>query len=91
MGGVFFGTQNSECQILITFSFWLGVFMGTQNSKCQVLTKFHFWGGGGSGECILGYSKLKVPSSDKIFIFGSGVEERRRGRALPRIGYSWKI
>ena len=46
-----------------------GGILGYSNSKCQVLTKFSFSGkrGGGSG-----YSKLKVPSSDQIFM-GRGV------------------
>ena len=47
-----------------------GGILGYSNSKCQVLTKFSFsgkrWGGSG-------YSKLKVPSSDQIFMGGGGV------------------
>ena len=37
--------------------------------KCQDLTKFSL---GRGYSCILDYSKLKVPRSDQIFIFGVG-------------------
>ena len=64
MGGVFFGTQNSKCQVLITFSF------SGEGGILGFWPNFHFWIGCVSGKCILGYLKLKVPSSDKFFIFG---------------------
>ena len=51
------------------------IFLITQIYKCHVLANFSFSGrGGGEGDMggILDYSKLKVPSSNQIFIWAGG-------------------